>query len=149
MVVPVARHQSPVARAAAAAVLAVAIVVGSGFLWLGIPWGGLWLAGALTTNSEAFLFAALGGVPLAMVGFGWLLYRLNNLYEGMRGGPRRAVMNRSAWLVSSSEERAKFRRARAPRGLIDIAMTASAIAALVLLFVWFFFLAGSPLAPTG
>jgi hypothetical protein len=145
----VARLGHDILERLAEGALAVAIVLGSGFLWIGIPWGGLWLAGALTTDNEGFLFAVLGGVPLAMVGFGWLLYQLNNLYEGLRGGARRAVMNRSAWLVSSSEERAKFRRARAPRGLIDVAMTASAVTALVLMFVWFFFLAGSPLAPTG
>jgi len=125
----------------AEAALAMSIVVGSGFLWIGIPWGGFWIAGTVTTNNEGFLFAALGGVPLAMVGFGWLLYRLNDLYEGMRGGDRRAAVGRASWLVASSDERSKLRRARAPRRLIDVAMTASAVTALVLLLVWFFFFA--------
>jgi hypothetical protein len=125
----------------AEAALAACIVVGSGLLWIGIPWGGFWLAGELTTSPESFLFAALGGVPLAMVAFGWLLYRLNGLYEGLRGGDRRAAVGRAAWLVSSSDERGRLRRARAPRSLIDVAMTASAVSALVLLVVWFFFFA--------
>lgn len=119
------------------AVLAVAIVVGSAILWIGIPLAGLWLAGELTTDAQSFLFATLGGIPLAMVSFGWLLYRVNDMYE--RGREQRGGPAHSAWLVSSSEERAQSRRARAPRRLIDVAMTASVSAALVLMVIWFFF----------
>jgi hypothetical protein len=125
----------------AEATLATCLVLGSGFLWIGIPWAGFWLAGSLTSNNEGFLFAALGGVPLAMVVFGWLLYRINDLYEGLRGGDRRAAVSRASWLVASSDERNKARRARAPRRLIDLAMTISAVTALVLMLVWFFFFA--------
>ena len=57
--------------------------------------------------------------------------------------------SRSAWNVSLSEERAGFRRERAPRPLVDVAMTASAVTALVLLLVWFFFIARMQLAPMG
>ena len=39
-------------------------------------------------------------VPAAMVAFGWLLYRLNALYEGLHGAPE-GPPARSAWLVSS------------------------------------------------
>ena len=38
---------------------------------------------------------------------------------------------------------------RAPRPLVDVAMTASAVTALVLLLVWFFFIAEMQLAPMG
>ena len=141
MEAPVASRQSPIARSLAGAVLALAIVVGSAVLWIGIPLGGFWLAGELTTSNEGFLLAALGGVPLTMVGFGWLLYRLNDLYEGLRGGERRAAVGRASWLISSTDERGKLRRARAPRSLIDVAMTTSAVVALTLLLVWFFFFA--------
>jgi hypothetical protein len=121
--------------------LAAAIVLGSAFVWIGIPWGALWLAGSFTRSNEGFLFAVLGGIPLAMVGFGWLLYRLNDLYERLRGGERQSAIGRASWLVASSDERGKLRRARSPRRLIDVAMTASALTALVLLLVWFFFFA--------
>jgi hypothetical protein len=83
-----------------------------------------------------------------MIVYGWLLYRVNDLYVGMRGGEQRAEVGRAAWLVASSDERGKLRRARAPRALIDVAMTASAVAALVLLLVWFFFFAQmNPVTP--
>ena len=130
----------------AVAALALGVVLGSAFLWIGIPVLGLWSAGQLTSSSQGFLFAILGGIPPAMVGFGWLLYRLNGVYESMLGGDRPGG-GRSPWLVSLSDERAKARRARQPRRLIDVAMTASAGIAMVLMLVWFFFFASSPLAP--
>ena len=101
-------------RALCAAVLALLVVVGSAFLWIGIPVGGLWLVGQVTSTTQGFLLGALASIPLAMAAWGWLLYRVNAIYEGLTGDSRR---------------------------LIDVAMTASAIAALVLMLVWFFFFA--------
>ena len=133
----------------AAAALAVAIVLGSLFLWIGVPLLGMWIAGQVTTSSVGFLFATLGGIPLTMIATGFGIYRLNALYEDIRPGERRAPQSRSAWNVSLSEERAGSRRARAPRPLVDVAMTASAVTALVLLLIWFFFIATMHLAPMG
>ena len=133
----------------AAAALAVGIVFGSLFLWIGVPVLGMWIAGQVTTSSVGFLFATLGGIPVTMVATGFAIYRLNALYEEVRPGERRAPQSRSAWNVSLSEERAGYRRARAARPLVDVAMTASAITALVLLLVWFFFIAEMQLAPMG
>ena len=124
---------------AVTAVLAVAVVLGSAALWIGIPLGGLWLAGELTSTAQGFLFATLGGIPLAMTASAWLLYRVNDLYERSRGTEDGSGRRRSAWLVSSSDERNRLRRARAPRALIDVAMTVSASTALVLMAIWFFF----------
>jgi hypothetical protein len=134
-------------QAVVTALLAVAIVLGSLLMWVGVPVLGFWLAGETTTSATGFLFAVTAGVPFAMLTFGFLLYRLNAIYERFSGGPRPGAPRRSAWLVASSDERAKMRRAREPRPLIDVAMTASAIAALVLLITWFFFLAEMHLAP--
>jgi hypothetical protein len=124
---------------AVTAVLAIAVVLGSAALWIGIPFGGLWLAGELTTTAQGFLFATLGGIPLAMTASAWLLYRVNSLYERSRGAEEGSGRPRSAWLVSSSDERSRVRRARAPRALIDVAMTVSATTALILMAIWFFF----------
>ena len=126
-------------RSLVTATLAVAIVVGSAILWIGIPALGLWLAGHFTTTAEGFLFATLGGIPLAMVAFGWVLYRVNALYLGRRADGSYEHRH-SAWLVSYSEERGGSRRARAPRRLIDVAMTISLTVALVVMVIWFFFL---------
>jgi len=121
------------------ALLAGAIVVGSAVVWIGIPFAGLWLAGHFTTNAQDFLFVVLIGIPTAMVGFGWVLYRLNALYLRWRGPYEGDGRNHSTWLISLSDERARDRRERAPRPLIDIAMTTSLTIALVLMTIWFFF----------
>jgi hypothetical protein len=129
------------ARALAAAVVAVALIAGSAFVWIGVPVLGLWTAGELTTSSEDFLLLVLGGVPLTMVAFGWLLYRLNGVYENLRRDATSTTHAQSSWLVSSSDERRRLRVKQARRPLIDVAMSASVVAALVLLAIWFFFIA--------
>ena len=46
---------------------------------------GLWLAGEVTDARETFLLVdPARRMPVSMVAFGWLLYRLNALYERMR-----------------------------------------------------------------
>jgi hypothetical protein len=133
-------------RTAALVALAGGVVAGSAILWIGLPLLVLRVAGELTSTPEEFLLVVLLGIPLSMVAFGWLLYRLNAVYERLRPQAD-APIARSAWLVSYSDERRGLRRARARRSLLDLAMTASAWAALVLMAIWFFFLADSPLAP--
>lgn len=124
----------------ALAVLAVTLVVGSAFVWIGVPLGGLWLAGQITQDPNHFLLLGLCSIPTAMVVFGWLLYRVNSLYEGLRArGPGAAPPQRSAWLRSSSDERRAARNG--PRALIDVAMAASAWGAVILMAIWFFFFA--------
>jgi hypothetical protein len=120
--------------------LAAAVVVGSAVVWIGIPIAGFWLAGRFTTRSEDFLLVVLVAIPSAMVGFGWVLYRVNSLYLRWRGPDERDARSHSAWLVSLSDERGRARRAREPRQLIDVAMTVSLSIALVLMTIWFFFL---------
>jgi hypothetical protein len=128
-----------VLAAVVTATLAVTIVLGSAVLWIGIPFAGLWIAGRLTVRAEDFLFVALGGIPIAMVAFGWVLYRVNALYLRWRGPDEETSRNHSAWLVSLSDEGGRSRRSRAPRRLIDVAMTTSLTIALVLMAIWFFF----------
>ena len=141
-----ARAWPDISRPVLVAALALAIVLGSAFLWIGIPVLLLWAGGQLTNTNTGFLFAALASIPLAMTGFGWLLYRLNGIYEDLRGGAAGGG-GHSPWLRSLGDERAGFRRARAPRRLIEVSMTGSALLAIVLLLVWFFFLAEMKLAP--
>ena len=96
----------------AAGVLAVVICLGSGVLWIGIPAGGMWLAGEVTTTAEAFLFFVLGAIPLTMITFGFLLFRINAVYERLRPQGR-SVPRRAAWLDAATEERPSLKRLRA------------------------------------
>jgi len=129
-------------------VIAVAalIVLGSLALWIGVPVGGFWLAGQLTTDAVGAVLIALLGIPATMVAFGWVLYRMGALYESMRGAAA-APRGPPAWRMSLGEERAVTRRARGGRPLIEVAMTFSAVAALAVMAVWFFFYSELVLAP--
>jgi len=65
---------------------------------------------------------------------------VNALYMRSLGPEDAPERRHSAWLVSHSDERGRSRRQRAPRRLIDVAMTVSLTAALVVMVIWFFFL---------
>jgi hypothetical protein len=132
---------------ALAALMAVGIVLGSLFLWIGVPVLGMWIAGELTTSAQGFLFAVLGGIPLAMIATGFALFRLGAAYERTRDRGEAGPSARSAWLVSHTDERGSSRRARGPRTLVDVSMAGSAVLALLVVVVWFFFIAEMDLAP--
>jgi hypothetical protein len=131
---------------AAAGSLAVVIVAGCGMLWIGVPVAGFWVAARITGDGVTAVLFALLAIPVTMAAFGWLLYRASARYEALRGrhehrrGP-------PAWRVSLSEERASERRRAGGRPLIDVAMTASAAVALLVLTIWFFFFAELRLSP--
>jgi hypothetical protein len=126
--------------------LAVVIVLGSALVWIGVPVAGLWVAGRITTDPLRFVMFSLLAIPSTMVALGWLLYVAGGHYERLRGTERHGTSPPS-WRSSLSEERASDRRRKGGRALIDISMTASAITALVVMAIWFFFYATSTLAP--
>jgi hypothetical protein len=130
----------------AVAALAVVIVLGSALVWIGVPVAGLWLAGRITTDPLRFVMLSLLAIPSTMVALGWVLYRAGGEYERLRGTERRGASPPS-WRSSLGEERASDRRRKGGRTLIDISMTASAVTALVVMAIWFFFYATSTLAP--
>ena len=131
------RFASELLESIAAGILAAFICAGSAVLWIGIPAGGMWLAGEVTRTAEAFLFFVLGAIPLTMIAFGFLLFRVNAVYERLR--PQRpSAPRRAAWLDAATEERPSIKRLRAGRSLLDVSMAVSVVTALVLLLVWFF-----------
>ena len=129
------RRLQPAAHAAAVATLGALVVAGSLFVWIGVPLLVLKAIGAITARADHIVVLAILAIPLSMVGFGWLLYRINGLYEELRGAAPQADLVHTTWLRSVSDAR---RRRGAPRRLIDVAMTASAWAAVVLMAIWFF-----------
>src|SRR4051812_4964853 len=106
------------------AFLALVIVLGSLVLWIGVPIAGFWVAGHLFTKSTHIVMFSLVAIPLTMVLTGLGLYRVNGLYESIRGGQAGRPASRSGWLVSHTDERRSARLKRGPRQLIDVAMTA-------------------------
>jgi hypothetical protein len=128
-------------RRVIAALLALVIVLGSGLLWIGVPIAGFWVAGQLFTDAVDFLLFVLATIPLTMVLVGFALYRVNALYVALRDEDQPRPASRSAWLVSDSDERRSLRLRRGGPQLIDVAMAVSIVTALVLMAIWFFFLA--------
>jgi hypothetical protein len=116
-----------------AALLAASLVLGSALLWLGIPPATFWLASRVTNDSVRGVLFSLLVIPTAMAVGAFCLYRLNARYEELRGldpPPRRPP----SWRGSLGEGRGSG----APLRLIDVAMTAWALIALVLFLVWYF-----------
>ena len=118
---------------AAACLYGALIVLGAALIWIAIPIAIFWLASQVTNDSVRGVLFALLALPVAMGVGAWSLYRLNGRYEALRGGPPRQTRP-PAWRTSLGEGRGE----RGPRRLIDVAMTVSAVVALVLFLIWYF-----------
>jgi hypothetical protein len=117
-------------------VLAVAIFLGSLALWIVVPFGSLWIASRLSGNATTVVLSVLIICPVAMLICGLGLSALYNAY--LRVSDARPTRDRTAWLGSLSGDR---RPKRGRRPVLDFSLTFSAVTAMVLLLVWFFFLA--------
>jgi hypothetical protein len=118
------------------AVLAIAIVVGSLAMWLGIPLFWIWVMSQLIDEYPSIYLLSLAACPLTMIIWGWMLYRLNRVYgELTPHDPDAPGVQRSAWLGSLSGERKPVRRQPT---LLDVSMIVSVILALTVMAIWFF-----------
>ena len=124
--------------AALRAAIAVTIVVGSLFTWVGLPLLWVWIASHLSDDYPMVYVVALAACPATMAAWGFMLYRLNAVYVSLSPPDERRPAARSAWLRSSSSE---ARDRRAPASLIDMSMAASVLIAIIAMAVWFFFFA--------
>ena len=116
--------------------LVVGIFLGSLALWVAVPFGSLWLASLIGDDAQTVVLSALIITPIAMLACG---LGLNFLYQAyLRVSHADTTRDRSAWLGSLSGDR---RARRAKRPVLDFSLTFSAATAIVLLLVWFLFLA--------
>ena len=125
------------------ALLIVAMSLVSLVMWIGVPLGWLWIAAQVSSDYQAIYLWALFAIPVTMVGVGWILHRINAVYVRVahtEEGPRQ-----TKWLRAQAADR----RSREPKGGIDVIMAGSVGLAVVLMGVWFFFFAGSPLPGAG
>jgi len=132
-------ERPPARRTLGAAGLIAIMALGSIMMWLGAPIGLLFLASRLSDSANPTMGPVLIvvlGLPACMVAIGKVLAVLDRYYgryTGLAaGGPHRAP-----WLKSMRGERGPTRR----RTVLDTVMVASVSAALVLMAIWFFFLA--------
>ena len=116
--------------------LAVGIFLGSLALWIVVPVGSLWIASLLSDDATTVMLSVLIICPLAMLACGLGLSGLYKAY--LRVSDAQPTRDRTAWLGSMSGDR---RPKRGRRPVLDFSLTFSAGTAIVLLLVWFFFLA--------
>jgi hypothetical protein len=116
--------------------LAVGIFVGSLALWIAVPVGSLWIASLLSDSATTVMLCVLIICPLAMLVCGLGLSALYRAY--LRVSDAHPGRDQTAWLGSLSGDR---RPKRGRRPVLDFSLTFSAATAIVLLLVWFLFLA--------
>ena len=105
--------------------------VGSLFLWIGVPATSLWLIGNFTESSSSHFVIGLLLVPVAMAAFSPVLFWLNGLYLRITG----------TWDEGDDEDEDPRWQQRGP---LEPFLYLGMAAALVSLFVWFFFFAENP-----
>lgn len=132
------------ARGLAALGLVVVMVVGSFVLWLFVPLGWLWVASKLNQSLDpsfgAYTAIAIG-IPATMLLLFMLLRRVDAAHRHLTGGLAESKPVPPPWRRSMRDERDMH----APTSALDVILVATAIAAGLVLAVWFFVFAGSPL----
>ena len=143
---PGLRTQGPRVLAIGSALIA-AMAVGSVLMWIGAPFGLIWLASHLQKKSSPALgpyLVVVIGVPIAMVVIGKVLAQHDHVdphVTGLASQQRRVPL---PWHKSMRAERESTRR----HTVLDVVMVVSVAVAGLLFVVWFFLLAhpGAPQA---
>ena len=120
------------------------MVVGSLTLWLAVPLGWLWVASKINQSLDPSFgaYAAVAiGIPATMLVLFTLLRRVDAVHQALTGTLTEAKPVPPPWRRSLRDER----NMHAPTSALDIILVATAIAAGLVLLVWFAFFAGSPL----
>ncbi len=133
-------------KKAAAAFLIVAMSVAALFLWVGIPIGWLWIGSQLVSSSQPAMgpYAVVAiGIVASVVIDAMILSRLNRTYQRVTETDGQ-VRLQLPWMKSMRGERESARST----SVLDIILVGSVTLAGLSMFLWWVFLAGSPL-PSG
>jgi hypothetical protein len=131
------------ARALAAGLVFVAMLLAAFSLWTAIPLSWVYIASKVSHTQFP------SGGPYAVVAVGiiasvlfvaWLIGRLNNLYIRITGTNRLAPM-RPTWLKSMRDTGGAANSVT----VVEAVLMGSVMLAAVALTIWFFLLAGSPI----
>jgi hypothetical protein len=133
-------------KKAAAAFLIVAMSVAALLLWVGIPIGWLWIGSQLVSSSQPSMgpYAVVAiGIIASVVIDAMILSRLNRTYQRVTETDGQ-VRLQLPWMKSMRGERESGRST----SVLDIILVGSVTLAGLSMFLWWIFLAGSPL-PSG
>ena len=130
-------------RKAAATAIVIAMAIAAMTLWVGIPLGWLWIGSQLVDSSQPSMgpyMVVVVGIIASVVLDALLISRLNRQYERITGGTGN-VRVQLPWMKSMRGEREKPREI----SVLDAVMVGTVALAGLTAFLWFIFLAGSPL----
>jgi hypothetical protein len=130
-------------RNASAGVVVLAMIVTALSMWTVVPLLWLWIASQLSKSQAPSMgpyMVVLMGIIGSIVLLGWLLGRLNGLYGRITGSHAIASI-RPAWLKSMRDEPEHVHGA----SVMEAVIVASVFLALIVMGLWFFILAGSPI----
>jgi hypothetical protein len=136
-------HETSPARALAASVVFLTMLLAALALWTAIPLGWIFIGSKVSDTqfpSEGPYAVVAIGILVSIVFDAWLIGRLNALYMRVTGTNRLSPM-RPTWLRS-------MRDSTAPAGtttVVEAVLMGSVLLACAVFVAWFFLLAGSPL----
>ena len=137
-------HRDGPARSFAASVIFVAMLVAALSLWTAVPLSWIYIASKVSHTqfpSGGPYFVVAVGFILSVLVMAWLIGRLNRLYIQITGTNRLAPM-RPTWLKSLRDTSPE----QGTTTVVEAVLMGSVLLALVALTIWFFLLAGSPIA---
>jgi hypothetical protein len=136
-------HTHNPARALAAALVFVAMLLAAFALWTAIPLSWVYIASKVSEtqfpSGGPYAVVAVG-ILVSILFVAWLIGRLNNLYIRITGTNRLAPM-RPAWLKSMRDTG----DLQSSVTVVEAVLMGSVMLAALALTVWFFLLAGSPI----
>jgi hypothetical protein len=136
-------HTHGPARAIAAAIVFLAMLLAAFSLWTAIPLSWVYIASKLShtqfPSGGPYAIVAVG-IIASVLFVAWLIGRLNALYVRITGTNRLAPM-RPSWMKSMRDTA----HVQSSVTVVEAVLMSSVMLAALALTVWFFLLAGSPI----
>ncbi len=136
-------HRGGPARGLAASIIFFFMLLAALSLWTAIPLSWVYIASKVSHTqfpSEGPYFVVAAGIVVSVLLVSWLIGRLNRLYIQITGTNRLAPM-RPAWLKSMRDTSS----AAGTTTVVEAVLMGSVLLALLVLTIWFFLIAGSPI----
>jgi len=136
-------HRGGVTRGLAASLIFVAMLLTALSIWTVIPLGWLYIGSKVSHTqfpSQGPYFVVAAGILVSVLLVAWLIGRLNRLYIGVTGTNQLAPM-RSAWLKSMRDSSPQT----GGTTVVEAVLMGSVLLAGIVMTIWFFLLAGSPI----
>jgi hypothetical protein len=141
------RAGGPVVITQAAGVIGL-MVLGSAVMWIGLPFGWLWLGSrmqnGLTPSIGPYLLIAVG-LPVTMIGVARLLRQLDRAFARLSGSDSEDRHVPLPWVKSMRDGRGHGRQVT----VLEVVMIASVLLCGLAMGIWFLVFAGAPPSSVG